>query len=350
MYTDRRSQGTFAISQEEISRLRQLIMGFRITQLIYVAAKFGLADHLAKKPQTAQELAPLVDAEPSALYRLLRALASVGVFAESGGGVFEMTPMGELLRLDKAGSLRSTAMLYGDELLWHAYGRLSHAIETGKPAFDHVYGQPFYDYLSQHPAPAALFHGAMTGFSEEEAAAILAAYDFSAVRSIVDIGGGQGALMAALLRAHSHLQAVIFDRSLPANDAHSLFAQPDIVARAKFIQGDFFTAVPDGGDLYLLKSILHNWNDAAATAILGKCRDAMPRHGRLLVAERVVPTGNSPAEAKLFDINMLVTVGGQERTEVEYAALFRAAGLEMAQVAPTRSHLSLIEAIPKDRI
>jgi hypothetical protein len=349
MSTDPRSQGTIATNQEEISRLRQLIMGFRITQLIYVAAKLGLADHLARKPQTAQDLASLVDAEPSALYRLLRALAGVGVFAESGGGLFEMTPMGELLRLDKAGSLRSTAMLYGDELIWNAYGQLTHAIKTGEPAFDHVYGQPFYDYLSQHPAPAALFHEAMTGFSEQEAAAILAAYDFSTVRSIVDIGGGQGALAAALLHAHPHLQAVIFDRTPPADDVERLFTRPDIVARVRFVQGDFFTAVPDGGDLFLLKSILHNWNDTAATAILRKCRDAMPRHGRLLVAERVVPPGSSPSEAKLFDINMMVTVGGQERTEAEYAALFRAAGLEMAQVAPTRSHLSLIEAIPKAR-
>jgi hypothetical protein len=162
MSTDPRSQGTIATNQEEISRLRQLIMGFRITQLIYVAAKLGLADHLARKPQTAQDLASLVDAEPSALYRLLRALAGVGVFAVAVaplcGSRWGIAATGQ------GGSLRSTAMLYGDELIWNAYGQLTHAIKTGEPAFDHVYGQPFYDYLSQHPAPAALFHEAMTGF------------------------------------------------------------------------------------------------------------------------------------------------------------------------------------------
>jgi hypothetical protein len=335
--------------QDEVSRVRQLIMGFRITQLMYVAARLSLADHLASKPQTAQELAAVVGAETRALYRLLRALASLGVFSESNGGLFEMTPAAELLRRDTPGSLRSTAMLYGDELLWQAYGRLSRAIETGKPAFDHVYGQPFYDYLDQHPAPAVLFHEAMTGFSELEAAAILAAYDFSSARLIIDVGGGQGALIAALLCAHSDLQAVIFDRSPPTDDARRLFALSGIAERAKFIQGDFFTAVPAAGDLYLLKSIIHNWDDAAATIILGKCRDAMPEHARLVVAERVVPVGNSPSEAKLFDINMLVSVGGQERTEAEYAALFRAAGLMLARVLPTRSHLSLIEVLPTAR-
>src|SRR5262245_5051543 len=170
--------------QDEVSRVRQLIMGFRITQLMYVAAELCLADHLASKPQTAQELAAVVGAESRALYRLLRALASLGVFSESNGGQFEMTPAAELLRRDNPSSLRSTAMLYGDDLLWRAYGRLSHAIQTGKPAFDQVYGQPFYDYLDQHPVPAAVFHEAMTGFSEQEAAAILAAYDFSTFRCI----------------------------------------------------------------------------------------------------------------------------------------------------------------------
>lgn len=334
---------------DEVSRVRQLIMGFRVTQLIYVAARLSLADHLGSKPQTAQELAGVVGAEPRALYRLLRGLASIGVFSESKGGLFEVTPAAELLRRENPSLLRSTAILYGDELLWRAYGRLSHAIMTGKPAFDQLYGQPFYDYLDQHPVPAALFHEAMTGFSEQEAAAILAAYDFSTFRSVIDVGGGQGGLIAAVLRAYSDLQAVIFDRSPPTDDTQRLFTVSDIAERAKFIQGDFFSAVPDGGDLYLLKSIIHNWDDPAARTILGKCRDAMPEHARLVVAERVVPPGNSPSEAKLFDINMLVSTGGQERTEAEYAALFRAAGLVLARVVPTRSHLSLIEALPTAR-
>ena len=332
-----------------MSRLRQLIMGFRITQMIHVAAKLELADHLARKPQTARELAPLVGAEAVPLHRLLRALASIGVFAESAGSVFEMTPMAELLRGDRPGSLRSTAMLYGDELLWNAFGQLSRAVANGKSAFEQLHGQSFYDYLGEHSTASALFNDAMTGFSEQEAGAILEAYDFSAVRAIVDVGGGQGALMAALLHAHAPLHAVIFDRSPPTDDTRRLFERLDVPGRAEFVQGDFFVAVPGGGDLYVLKSIVHNWQDDDATAILRNCRLAMPPRGRLLVGERIIPPGNAPAEAKLFDINMMITVGGQERTEAQYAALLAAAGLKMARVIPTRSPISLIEAVPVPR-
>ena len=165
---------------------------------------------------------------------------------------------------------------------------------------------------------------------------------------MVDVGGGQGALAAALLRTHPHLQAVIFDRTPATHDTQKFFALSGIAGRSKFIQGDFFTAVPGGGDLYLLKSILHNWHDSAAATILGKCRDAMAMDARLLVAERVIRSGNAPSEAKLFDINMLVTVGGRERTEAEYVTQFRSA-VELTKVTPTRSHLSLVEAARLDR-
>jgi hypothetical protein len=181
--------------QDETTRLRQLIMGFRVTQLIYVAAKLGIADHLAQGPRTTDDLASVVGADAGALYRLLRALASLGVFAQTADGRFEMTTTAELLRRDRPGSLRSTALLYGDELLWRAYGRLSLAIETGHSAFEQVYGEPFYDYLSQHPNSASLFHEAMTGFSELEAAAIMAAYDLASISAVVDVGGALPRLM-----------------------------------------------------------------------------------------------------------------------------------------------------------
>jgi hypothetical protein len=212
-----------------------------------------------------------------------------------------------------------------------------------------VYGEPFYDYLHKHPVSAQPFHDAMTGFSEQEEAAILAAYDFSTLRSIVDVGGGQGGLALALLRKHGNLRAVIFDGTPPREDTRESFAQSGAAARATFVTGDFFTAVPQGGDLYLLKSILHNWEDAAAITILRKCREAMPQHARLLVAERVIPPGNGASEAKLFDINMLVSLGAQERTEDEYASLFDQSGLKFTRTVPTASHLSLIEAVPVAR-
>jgi O-methyltransferase/methyltransferase family protein len=246
---------TETFKQDETTRLRQLIMGFRVTQLLYVAAKLGIADHLAQGPRTAGDLASVVAADAGALYRLLRALASLGIFAETADGRFELTTTAELLRRDRPGSLRSTALLYGDELLWRAYGCLSLAIETGHSAFEQVYGEPFYDYLSQHPNSASLFHEAMTGFSELEAAAIMAAYDLASVSAVVDVGGGQGALMAAFLRAHPHLRAIILDRSAPTDETQKLFAGSNIAGRGRFIQGDFFASIPDGGDLYVLKSI-----------------------------------------------------------------------------------------------
>jgi hypothetical protein len=322
-------------------------MGFRTTQLVYVAAKLGLADLLAQEARTATDLAAATKVEPCALYRLLRALASLGIFAESDGGLFGMTPTAELLRRDRPGSLRSTVMLYGDEFLWRAYGQLFRAVETGQSAFSLVYGQSFYDYLGEHPASAALFHEAMTGFSQQEEIAILSAYNFSRYRSIIDIGGGQGELVFALLRAHSNLKAAIFDRTPPSEESLQMFASCGFAARAQFLQWDFFTAIPKGHDVYLLKSVIHNWDDAAAITILGRCRDAMPAEARLLLAERVIPAGNAPSEAKLFDINMLVSVGGQERTEAQYAALFDKAGLELTRAIPTASHLCLVEAAPK---
>jgi hypothetical protein len=332
--------------QDEWGQLRQFIMGFRDTQLMYVAAKLGFADHIARKPLTAAELADAVGGEPRAVYRLLRALASRGVFAETSDGRFEMTPLAEFLRRDGQRSLRSTAMLYGDELLWRAYGRLSYSVETGKSSFEEVYGEPFYEYLHKHPVSAQPFHDAMTGFSAQEEAAILEAYDFSALRLIVDVGGGQGGLASALLREHSALRAVIFDGTPPREATRQSFAQSGVSARATFTAGDFFSTVPQGGDLYLLKSILHNWDDTAAITILSRCREAMPDHGRLLIAERIIPGGNAASEAKLFDINMLVSLGGQERTEAEYATLLAKSGLKLMRTIPTKSHLSLIEAGP----
>jgi hypothetical protein len=327
-------------------RLRQLIMGFRTTQLIYVAAKLGLADHLQQDPQTPCQLAQAVGAEPQALYRLLRALASLGLFAETADGTFVPTPTARLLQTDAPGSLRALAILYGEEWLWDPYGRMLHAVQTGHPAFDHVHGQSLYNYLHHHPIAAAQFQDAMSGYSAQEAAAIIAAYDFSDVTTVIDVGGGHGALMAALLQAHGHLSGVVFDQAPVVTGAKRLLANAGVADRGACIAGDFFTAVPGGGDLYLFKSVLHNWDDAAAVSILRRCRQAMAPHARLLVIERMIASGNEPSEAKLFDINMLVVVGGRERTESEYCALFRAAGFNLTRVIPTHSPHSLIEGVP----
>ena len=246
------------------------------------------------------------------------------------------------------GSLRSSALIYGDDLFWRAYGRMLHSVQTGKPAFDHCHGAPLFPYLETHPEAASRFHEAMSGFSEQESAAILAAYDFSAFSDVVDIGGGRGALVAALLTTCSHLRAVILDLEPAARGATQLLSEAGLTGRATFTAGDFFSAIPEGGDVYLMKSVLHNWDDAAAARILRNCRMAMAKNARLIVIERVIPAVTGPSEAILFDINMLVVLRGQERTEKEYEELFRAADLKLARVIPTRSHLSLIEGVPAD--
>src|SRR5262245_28216159 len=270
-------------------QLREQIMGFRTTQMIHVAAKLKLADHLAAGPRSPLELAASVGAEPLALYRLLRALASLGIFAGDAGGAFALTPQAELLRSDVQGSLRDVALLYGEDWLWQAYGGLLHSVRTGDPAFVKAHGQPLYGYLHEHPRAAVQFNAAMSAFSVQEALAILEACDFSAARSVVDIGGGHGALLAALLRAHPTLSGTLFDLpSVVAGAAH-LLNEAGIADRARRIAGDFFDEAPSGGDLYLMKSVLHNWDDVDARRILSTCRAAMNAGARLLVIERVVP-------------------------------------------------------------
>jgi SAM-dependent methyltransferase len=326
----------------DVAALRQLIMGFRASQMIYVAAKLGLADHLESGPQTADALAQAVGAAPRPLYRLLRALASIGIFVESDGA-FALTPMARLLQ-SKPGSLRSSAVLYGDPVFWSAYGQMLHSVQTGEPAFEHVHDAPLFSYLAGNERAASLFHGTMREFSSREIAAILAAYDFSPFRNAVDIGGGQGALLAALLQAHPHLRGTVLDLEQTADGARRLFVEAGVTDRARFVAGSFFDQAP-AGDIYLLKSVLHNWNDEDAVRILRYCRRAMAPDGRLLVIERLIPPGNGPSEAKLFDINMLVVLGSQERTEPEYAALLRAGGFELARLIPTESDMTLIEGV-----
>jgi hypothetical protein len=330
------------------AQMQQLIMGFRTTQMIHVAARLGLADRLATGPRTASDLAVAVGAAPQPLYRLLRALASLGIFAETAEGSFALTPLARLLQRDAPGSLRSTALLYGDEVFWAAYGRMCASVQTGEPAFAQCHGEPMYAYLASHPATASLFHEAMSGFSRQEIAAILAAYDFSAFSTIVDVGGGQGALIAALLKTYPHLHGIILDTGEVAESARRLLDQTGLAGRSAFVTGDFFQAVPPEGDAYLLKSVIHNWDDNAAESILRNCRRAMSTQARLIVIERIIPPAGVPSEAKLFDINMLVTVGGQERTEQQHRDLLHAAGFALARIIPTASPLSLIEGVPDD--
>jgi len=326
--------------------VRRFIMGFRTTQLVHVAARLGIADLLADGAKDAPTLAAAVRAHPQALYRLLRALSSLGIFAETKDGRFELTPLADTLRRGVPRSLRDVALLYGDEWLWRAYGRLSHSVMTGQPAFDDAHGQTFYEYLHDFPDAASAFNRAMTAFSEQEAAAILAAYDFSSASTLVDIGAGQGALLIAILRAYPHAHGVLFDQDGVADHARHALVQAGLADRCDIAAGSFFEAVPAGGDVYLLKSVLHNWDDAACLTILRNCHAVAHRGSRLLIVERIIPQGNEPSEAKLFDINMLVVPGGLERTAAEYRQLLGEAGFDLIRVIPTKAPVSIIEGAP----
>jgi hypothetical protein len=262
-------------------------------------------------------------------------------------GRFELTPLADLLRSEAPGSLRPLALLYGDEWVWSAYGQASHSVVTGLPAFERVHGHALFDYLQRHAEAAAAFDRGMTAYSEREAAAILGAYEFRDGSTVVDVGGGTGALLASILRAYPRARGVLFEQAGVIDRARDLLTGAGVVDRCTMEAGSFFARVPDGGDVYVLKSILHNWDDLRSVAILRNCRSVMPRHARLLIVERVVPEGNEPSEAKLFDINMLVMLGGLERTTSEYRDILRAAGFDLIRVIPTDAPVSVLESAPR---
>ena len=335
------------MDMDAASTLHRLIYGFRMTQLLSVLARLGVPDCLAAGASSAEVLAHEVGADAPALRRVLRALASEGVLEEGADGRFALTPLSGLLRSDAAGSLRDVAALYGEPWLWQAYGNLLHSVRTGGSAFEHVHGEPFYKHLQHNTEAAAAFQRAMSSFTAREIDAIRTACGQAGVlrdaRTLIDVGGGHGALAGALLQRHPQLRAVVFDTADVVAAAAPALA--DSGARITCMAGDFFRAVPAGGDVYLLKSVLHNWRDEPASAILRSCRRAMRAGARLLICERVIESGARGTEAKLFDINMLVTVGGLERTAEQYAALLHAAGLRLQRVLSTASPLSVLEAL-----
>ena len=333
-------------AQADAARLRDMIMGFRVTQMLHVAARLNLPGHLMEGPQSAEHLAARIGADATSLHRFMRALTSLGILTEAGGGRFGVTALGQLLGPDVPNSLSDMAILYGEEWLWTAYGRMLHSVRTGETAFAEVHGVSLFEFLDTHADAAGQFQAAMNAYSRLEVSAIVDSYTFPANATVVDVGGGQGTLLAALLTVHPSMTGVLFDQPAVAAEGERVFADAGVSSRATVVGGDFFAELPSRGDLYLLKSVLHNWPDGDAERILHCCRLAMSPRARLLIAERIVPAGNAPSEAKLFDINMLVVLGGKERTEEEYRELLARAGFSLLQVIPTKSPLSLIEAQP----
>lgn len=327
--------------------LLHMATGCWVSQALYVAAKLGIADLLHERPQSCASLAEATQMHAGALYRVLRALASVGVFAEHEEGRFSLTPLADLLRTDAPGSLRAFAIMLGAPEHWRAWEGVLHSVRTGQPAFDHVFGSPLFQYFSTHPEAARIFDDAMTSRSGQENTAIVAAYDFAATQTVVDVGGGQGTLLASILDAHPNTRGVLFDLAHVIAPTRARIERTGQAARWECVAGDFFAAVPAGGDCYLLKKVIHDWDDERAQCILTNCRTVIPDTGRLLLIEPLIPPGNETSFNKLLDLLMLVwNAGGRERTEREHQSLLASSGFHLSRVIPTRSGVSLIEAVP----
>jgi hypothetical protein len=311
---------------------------------LYAAAKLRLADHVAAGKTGAGELAQATGMQPGPLSRLLRALASVGVFAEGEGGRFQLTPLAQTLR-DAPGSQRGLAIMHGEEH-YRAWGEVLHSLRTGGSAFEHVFGQPVFDFLASHPEQARVFDDAMVGVHGVETQAMLDAYDFSTFGTLVDVGGGNGSLLSAVLKQTPGLRGILYDLPHVVERARTGIEAAGLAGRCQTIGGSFFESVPPGGDGYLLRHIIHDWDDEKSLVILRHVRKVIPPAGKLVVVEGVVPPGNDPSFIKLLDMNMLVLPGGMERTEAEYRALYSAAGFALRRVVPTRCEVSVIEGTP----
>ncbi|MBF2084776.1 MAG: methyltransferase [Thermoleptolyngbya sp. C42_A2020_037] len=334
----------FALPPEMV--IMQMLTGAWVTQCLYVAAKLNLADALQAGPQSIDALAAQVGAHPRSLFRVMRALASVGVFAETEPQHFAMTPLAECLRSDAPNSMQAIALMLGEEH-YMAWGGLLGSVQSGGCAFEQLYGTNIFEYYGMNAEPAAIFDRAMTQFSRIVKPAIAQAYDFSDVTTLVDVAGGQGGLLLYLLQQNPHLNGLLFDLPAVIQGAGEAIAQSGVGDRCMVSNGSFFEEVPSGGDAYLLKHIVHDWDDERAIAILKNCRAAMPETGRLLIVEHVVPEGNEPSPSKLMDINMLVVApGGCERTAEEFRQLLAQAGFALRRVIPTASPVSIIEAVP----
>jgi len=324
--------------------LGQLAFGALLTQAMYVAAKLGIADLLAEKPQPVSTLASATNTHERSLYRVLRSLAGIGVFQEIEPKVFALTPYAEPLRSDSPNSMRNGAIFMGEEWHWRVWGNLLYSVQTGKPAWGHVHGAEVFDYFAENPQQAAIFNRAMTDISVGVAPAIVEAYDFSGFKVLADIAGGHGYLLAQILKANAQARGLLFDTSHVIAGAGDLLERENVADRVERVSGDFFESVPRGADAYMMKHIIHDWDDERAIRILSNIRAAMAPHGKVLLVEVVVPDGNEPHYSKVMDLEMLASPGGIERTADEYRELLAASGLRLTRIVPTRSQYSIIEA------
>jgi hypothetical protein len=324
--------------------LVQLASGHWISQSIYVVAKLGIADLLKDGAKSCEEMAIATKTHSRSLYRVLRALASLGLFMETEPQSFTITPLGHYLRSDIDNSMRDMVITLNEEH-YRAWGELLYSVQTGEVAFDKIYGQNVWEFFHHNPESGKVFDRAMTNFSSVEIPAIVSAYDFSNYQTIVDVAGGRGTLLTTILEGYPHLKGILFDQGSVIEGVEETLAKSPAGDRLQLVKGDFFTAVPPNGDLYLLKHIIHDWGEEQSSLILQRCREGINSGGKVLILEQVIPPGNDPFIGKLLDLNMLVMCpGGCERTREEYELLLGKSGFKLERIIPTTEAISIIEA------
>jgi hypothetical protein len=329
--------------------LFQIATGHLAASALQVVAQLRIADRLATGPQSTAVLAKQLSVHEDALYRVLRALASIGVFDEVAPHEFALTPAGEMLRSTVPGSMHHMALWITSPFHFHVYADMLHALRTGQPAAEKVAGMPVFEYLARQPELSEIFNNAMTAFSESVIPAALHAYDFSGIGLLVDVAGGHGAVLTAILRQYPSMRGILFDLEHVVAGAKPRIAAMGLNGRCETQHGDFFKAVPAAGDAYIMKHIIHDWDDDRALTILRNIRTAMGNtRGRVILLESVLQPGNAPDLGKLIDLEMLMIPGGRERTAEEFADLFGRAGFDLTRVVATGAPLSVVEATPRE--
>jgi hypothetical protein len=326
--------------------LRRMTTAYWTSQVIYVTTKLGIPDLLANRPQTSEALATATHTHAPSLYRLLRAVASLGILEEDETRRFALTPRGTLLRSDVPGSMRAWAMLLGEPWFRSTWDNLLHSIRTGDAAFESVHGTDFWTYVERDKDADALFNSAMTSAAAIKANAAVKAYDFSEFGIVVDVGGGHGTLLAAILASHRQVRGILYDLPHVVEGAGAVLRGAGVANRCEIVSGSFFEKIPAGGDAYVLQTVIHDWDDEPSVRILQTCRRSMGEGAKLLLVEQVVPAGNDHHSSKFDDLNMLVFYRGHERTAEEFRALLATAGFTLSRILPTSFQWSVVEAVP----
>jgi hypothetical protein len=327
------------------AQLIQMGTAHWVSRILYVAAQLGLADRLAGGAKTAEELAGPTETHAPSLYRLMRALGLLGLLTEDPERRFALTSLGAALKTGAPGSARATILTLASNWMSQGFDHLLYSVRTGKSGFEKSLGMPIFDWLAKNPEAASLFSETMVGFHGAEPEAVAAAYDFSGLATIVDVGGATGNLISAVLGRNPGARGILFDLPHVVRDAPALLRSRGLEGRVTLESGSFFERAPGGGDAYLLSHVIHDWNEEQCLTILGNCKRAMKPGGRLLIVEMVLPEGNAPHPGKMLDVMMLVGPGGQERTAAEYGSLLGKAGFRLSRVVPTASAVSVVEAL-----